>query len=81
MLRVCRLIPWTPNPQNTPDYLNPNPTSRAASISAYCAAGKPLSGELLQAEVAGIILGGLDTTAQTCAFTLCASLHPGKLLS
>ena len=78
MLRVCRLIPWTPNLQNTPDW---HPTSRAASISAYCAAGKPLSGELLQAEVAGIILGGLDTTAQTCAFTLCASLHPGKLLS
>ena len=37
-------------------------------------AGKPLSGDLLQAEVAGIILGGLDTSAQTCAFTLCGRL-------
>lgn len=38
-------------------------------------AGQPLSGDLLQAEVAGIILGGLDTSAQTCAFTLCVRLH------
>ncbi|CAL5222082.1 g4389 [Coccomyxa viridis] len=41
--------------------------------------GKPLSGDLLQAEVAGIILGGLDTTAQTCAFTLALlAAHPEK---
>ncbi len=39
-------------------------------------AGRPLGGDLLQAEVAGIILGGLDTSAQTCAFTLCAHWLP-----
>ncbi|EIE23073.1 cytochrome P450 [Coccomyxa subellipsoidea C-169] len=39
--------------------------------------GKALSGDLLQAEVAGIILGGLDTSAQTCAFTLALlAAHP-----
>ena len=34
-------------------------------------AGKPLEGDQLQAEVASLIVGGLDTTAQTCSFTLC----------
>ena len=33
--------------------------------------GKPLEGDQLQAEVASLIVGGLDTTAQTCSFTLC----------
>ena len=33
-------------------------------------AGKPLEGDKLQAEVASLIVGGLDTTAQTCSFTL-----------
>lgn len=56
--------------------LNGIPAPMAASLLAHWAAGKQLSGDLLQAEVAGIILGGLDTTAQTCAFTLCATPHP-----
>ena len=33
-------------------------------------AGKPLEGDKLQAEVASLIVGGLDTTAQTCSFTM-----------
>ena len=37
---------------------------------ARCA-GMPLEGDQLQAEVASLIVGGLDTTAQTCSFTLC----------
>ena len=39
-------------------------------MTAGCA-GKPLEGDQLQAEVASLIVGGLDTTAQTCSFTLC----------
>ena len=49
------------------------PGGRSASWCCVPHAGKPLSGDLLQAEVAGIILGGLDTSAQTCAFTLCGT--------
>jgi cytochrome P450 len=33
-------------------------------------AGMPMEGDKLQAEVASLIVGGLDTTAQTCSFTL-----------
>ena len=33
-------------------------------------AGMPLEGDKLQAEMASLIVGGLDTTAQTCSFTL-----------
>lgn len=34
------------------------------------AVGRPMEGDRLQAEVASLIVGGLDTTAQTCSFTL-----------
>lgn len=39
-------------------------------------AGKPLEGDQLQAEVCSLIVGGLDTTAQTCSFTLYVPPRP-----
>ncbi|BDA43361.1 Cytochrome P450 4e2 [Coccomyxa sp. Obi] len=39
--------------------------------------GRPMEGDKLQAEVASLIVGGLDTTAQTCSFTLALlATHP-----
>ncbi|KAK9915097.1 hypothetical protein WJX75_004696 [Coccomyxa subellipsoidea] len=39
--------------------------------------GMPMEGDKLQAEVASLIVGGLDTTAQTCSFTLALlATHP-----
>ena len=35
--------------------------------------GKPLTREHLRAEMAGLIIGALDTTSQTCSITLCAA--------
>ena len=43
--------------------------------------GKPMEGDQLQAEVASLIVGGLDTTAQTCSFTLCGSAKSLVLLA
>ena len=39
-------------------------------------AGRPLEGDQLQAEVSSLIVGGLDTTAQTCAFTMFVTPQP-----
>ena len=36
--------------------------------------GKPLSRKRLSAEMAGMVLGALDTTSMTSAITLCALL-------
>ncbi len=38
----------------------------------------PLSRAKLASETAGIVLGALDTTSQTCAITLCGSPHAPK---
>ena len=44
--------------------------------------GKPLSRKRLSAEMAGMVLGALDTTSMTSAITLCAllGLMPARVL-